>query len=68
MIKSLIAHFDVRPAEQKLLTVLELIFGFSLVGLFLAVLNQSGDMLTEGACRFPTMFPLCASRSFTYLS
>ena len=49
MIKSLIAHFDVRPAEQKLLTVLELIFGFSLVGLFLAVLNQSGDMLTEGS-------------------
>ncbi|MFP3766219.1 hypothetical protein [Prevotella intermedia] len=47
MIKSLIAHFDVRPIEQKLLTVLELIFGFSLVGLFLAVLNQSGDMLTE---------------------
>ena len=49
MIKSLIAHFDVRPAEQKLLTVLEFIFGFSLVGLFLAVLNQSGDMLTEGS-------------------
>ena len=49
MIKSLIAHFDVRPIEQKLLTVLEFIFGFSLVGLFLAVLNQSGDMLTEGS-------------------
>jgi membrane protein len=49
MIKSLIAHFDVRPIEQKLLTVLEFIFDFSLVGLFLAVLNQSGDMLTEGS-------------------
>ena len=49
MIESLIAHFDVRPIEQKLLTVLEFIFGFSLVGLFLAVLNQSGDMLTEGS-------------------
>ena len=49
MIKSLIAHFDVRPIEQKLLTVLEFIFGFSLVGLFLTVLNQSGDMLTEGS-------------------
>lgn len=49
MINSLIVHFDVRPIEQKLLTVLELIFGFSLVGLFLAVLNQSGDMLTEGS-------------------
>ena len=49
MIKSLIAHFDLRPIEQKLLTVLEFIFGFSLVGLFLAVLNQSGDMLTEGS-------------------
>lgn len=49
MIKSLIAHFDVRPIEQKLLTMLEIIFGFSLVGLFLAVLNQSGDMLTEGS-------------------
>ena len=49
MIKSLIAHFDVRPIEQKLLTVLEFIFGFSLVGLFLAVLNQSGDILTEGS-------------------
>lgn len=49
MIKSLIAHFDLRPIEQKLLTVLEFIFGFSLVGLFLAVLNQSGDILTEGS-------------------
>ncbi|GAB6975541.1 hypothetical protein [Prevotella falsenii] len=49
MFKLLIAHFDVRPVEQKLLTVLEFIFGFSLVGLFLAVLNQSGEKLTAGS-------------------
>ena len=49
MKQSVINHFNLRPVERQLLTVLEFVFGFCTLGLFLAVFNQSGGKLTEGS-------------------
>ena len=48
MKKFVIDHFDLRSKELKLLTVLEYIFMFCIVGLSLVLVNQSGEKLTEG--------------------
>ena len=49
MKKFVIDHFDLRSKELKLLTVLEYIFMFCIVGLSLVLVNQSGEKLTEGS-------------------
>ena len=46
MKKFVIDHFDLRSKELKLLTVLEYIFMFCIVGLSLVLVNQSGEKLT----------------------
>lgn len=66
MKQSVINHFNLRPVERQLLTVLEFVFGFCTLGLFLAVFNQSGGKLTEGSVQVSdTLSIVCESLLYT---
>ena len=49
MKKLIIDHFSLRSNELKVLKVLEIVYVFCTVALFLVMVNQCGETLTEGS-------------------
>ena len=49
MKKLIIDHFCLRSNELKVLKVLEIVYVFCTVALFLVMVNQCGETLTEGS-------------------
>ena len=52
MKKLIIDHFSLRSNELKVLKVLEIVYVFCTVALFLVMVNQCGETLQRVACRF----------------